>query len=678
MMKVLYVAVIACLLSSSAYAGRYSWEFAGWYGGGAFPHLTFDPNNKNRVYLTSDVAGLWRSEDLGEHWYFITRGLGNLMVAQVAVAPSDPNVLYAATKGGVFVSRNAGASWQGADTAKGALVFERPANYRPLVIDGQNPAKLCAGTAKGVVLCSENYGASWVDIDASKKYFNQPKPITALALDGRGNLFVSGSHGLMRCAVNGTSCENLNLTFTVTDFVLSSKNQGLIYAAGEAQLWISPDTGKTWQRTQPVAQGKTYRVVADESGAVPVIRVAWNDGWKGGVVSSHDSGTTWGQGNGAMNGDTVGDPTRVWADKNGKLTGLFVDPFDHNVLFRTDWWGVWRSDDGAKTWNEKIIGAANTVATDAAFSPDRGLFVASMDNGLLKSKDLGKSYHALFPTKWDPARSGHVWRVGFAGTTLVATSSPWEQRLNQVILSNDGGETFELIRAGLPVTRPNVNTMWGEGYPRALAIHPKNPDIIYLGIDGDDGGGLFVSRDRGKTWERSAGQPGSLRVYRGLKVDPRDPRRIIWGACGNNGGVYISTDAGMSFVHSLKQLSWVFDLDVASDGTIFAAGDNGGAKLYVSNDHGRSWKLTGEFSQGRALASVVVDPRNPKRVAVSTANWGNEAPCRIFLSSNGGRSWKDITGDLPDGAGASSMTFDPQGNYLYITRYAGSVYRLKL
>jgi photosystem II stability/assembly factor-like uncharacterized protein len=219
--------------------------------------------------------------------------------------------------------------------------------------------------------------------------------------------------------------------------------------------------------------------------------------------------------------------------------------------------------------------------------------------------------------------------------------------------------------------------MWGEGYPRALAVDPKNPDHVYLGIDGDDGGGLFISDDRARTWRRSSGQPGSLRIYRALAVDPLDSKRIIWGASGQNGGVYISEDAGLTFQYVFKTMTWVFDIAVASDGTIFAAGDNGGAKLYVSADRGRNWILSGDFGKDRALASVAVDPKDPNRVAVSTVSWGNAAPCLVYFSTNGGKTWKDITGDLPDGAGASAMTFDPEGNTLYITRYAGSVYRLK-
>src|SRR5690606_12692198 len=104
----------------------------------------------------------------------------------------------------------------------------------------------------------------------------------------------------------------------------------------------------------------------------------------------------------------------------------------------------------------------------------------------------------------------------------------------------DGGRTHHIVTAGLPDHTPRANTMWGQGYARALAADTSNPDILYLGIDGDpannqDGGGLFKSTDGGLTWNRSPGQPASRRIYYGLAVDPTDPRRLFWGACGKDG-----------------------------------------------------------------------------------------------------------------------------------------------
>ncbi len=675
-LRIIPLVLCVCLFSVLAGAQSYSWQFAGWHGGGCYPNLVFDSLVKGRVYLVSDIAGIFRSDDLGENWYFVTKGLGSLAVSQVVVAPSDSNILYAATKKGVYLSKDAGASWKATDNFKGTISFERPASYRSMVVDLKNSGRICVGTSKGALLCSNNFGSSWNEVELAPIILKK-KAITAVLFDRQGRIYAASSSGLIRCQNEKGGCQKLDGPQNITDLVFSNKNPGTIFAAGEAQLWISKDDGVSWQASQAVSKGKIYRIAVDEKSDPAVIHAAWNENWKGGVVVSKDFGQSWEKFSTTVNGDVAANPSRVWADKNGKITGVFINPFDPRVLFRTDWWGVWRSDDGGASWNEKVVGAPNTVATDLALMPNGDLLVASMDNGLLRSADEGKNYQMLFPLKYDDAQSGHVWRVAVAGESIIATSSPWNKIVNQVIISSDGGKTFKMIQNGLPDTRPKQNTMWGEGYPRALAVDPKDSNIIYLGIDGDDGGGLFVSRDRGQNWQRSVGQPGSLRIYHALAVDPTDSKRIVWGACGKNGGVYVSSNGGESFDHVLKDMSWVFDVHVSSDGTIFAAGDSGGAKLYASSNHGKSWSLSGEFGQGRALASIAVDPSNPKRVAVATVSWSNEAPCKIFLSENGGKKWRDITGGLPDGAGASNMMFDPKSNSLYITRYAGSVYRLK-
>ena len=634
--RVLFLLIL--FSTSIAYSTPNNWEFAGWYGGGCFPNVAFDPNVKDRVYLTSDVTGIWRSDDSGDHWYFINNGLGHLIVSQVIVAPSDSNILYAATGNGVYLSRDAGSSWKSTNTANNQISFKRPDNYKPIAVDITNPAHVCAGTAKGKVFCSNNFGSSWNDV--TKQYNDNDKPISVLLFNKDNQLVVSQDSDVIQ----------LN---DVTILKTSSLN---------------------------VPKGKLYRFTVDETNQPPTLYGVWNENWNGGIIVSRDLGQTWENIDEHLNGDTKADPSRHWASSRGKSTAIAINPFNPQMLIKTDWWGVWRTDDGGSSWNEKIIGAPNTVATQVIIGETGDILVASMDNGLMRSQDQGKTYEPLFPTKgFDSNKNGHVWRAAYAGNDIIATSTPWNTPLNQTIKSTDNGATFDIVRNGLPNFRPKQNTMWGEGYARALAVDPNNHDIIYLGMDGDEGGGLFVSHDRGSSWQRSTGHPDALRIYNALVVDPTDSNRLLWGACGKGGGVYISNDRGKTFTRTLTAMQWVFGATISPDGTMYAAGDSNGPKLYVSKDHGKTWQLTGDFKgQGRALVAVAVDPTNPKKIVTGTVNWDSTTPTKIFLSEDGGKKWEDITGNLPNGAGVSSFAFDTKNNYLYITRYADSVYKLKL
>ncbi len=660
------------LAQNQAVLAKANWEFAGWQAGGCFPNIESDPNVRSRVYLTSDVAGIWRSDDLGENWYFVTNGLENLNVSAIAIAPSDSNVLYAATARGVYVSRNAGQSWSAANHFNQQIKFERPQSYRPIAISSKDPFNICVATSDGEVFCSRDAGKHWKALGQA-----QQEGLTVILLSDDGNqVMVGGSSGLQiyDFATHKWSSVNIELK-DLTDLGISKTDPRRFYAAANGELSVSSDAGESWQKLAGKHQGKIFRLAfSDEK-----IFAAANEGWNGKILVSEDEGLTWKNAVEKITPDLKADPTRAWANVSGKITSLKTDSFYPSIMFRSDWWGVFRSDDGGKTWNEKIHGAPNSVGSDLSVTKD-SLLVATMDNGLLKSFDDGKSYHPLFPSyKYDSAKAGHVWRVIVpAENRIVATSSPWNEKINQVIVSDDAGRNFKIIREGLPEVRPSQNTMWGQGYPRGLAFDPNDPSKIYLGIDGDDGGGLFVSQDGGLTWVRSLGQPGSLRIYNALAVDPTDSKRIFWGACGKAGGVYVSPDGGKTWRQTFKEMSWVFDLIVTSSGVIYAAGELSGSAVFVSYDHGETWqKLKNLISVGAAEA-LAFNPTDEKIIAVSSVLWGAGAPGRIYLSKDSGVNWQDVSESLPNGAGAAALSFSPDGKYLYASRYAGSAYRLKI
>ncbi len=682
------ISLSLCLLifigSSVAEEAMYHWEFAGWYGGGCYPNLTLDPKNPNRAYLVSDVAGIWKSEDLGDHWRFITKGLGNLIVSWLVITPSDSNILYAGTKRGVYLSRDAGENWEFCDRYQNTISFSRPVNYRSAVVSDPDPGLIFIGTDSGSVLKSDDFGDHWSSAGSEEKPFGHKKAITALALVDGKYLFAGSKSGLGKLNLKTQDWEQISTgSQEVFDLEwIKALPDPVLFAAGENRLFYSYDFGNTWASSNPLPRGDIRRVAAFQNQKSEIsLAVVWEKGWDGGVFLSHDLGQTWLSADKNLKADTVSDPTRSWQRNGGRTTSVKIHPINPQILFRTDWWGAWRSDDGGTSWHEKIIGAANTVGSDLAISRSGSLVVATMDNGLLRSDDQGKTYQALFPgKKYDPAAAGHVWRVLISedGKKIVGTSSPWNDRTNQIILSEDAGLTFKRVRKGLPAARPKVNTMWGEGYPRALAQDPKDLNRLYLGIDGDDGGGLFISDDAGESWSRSPGQPGSLRIYNGLVVDQKDPAILYWAGCGSQGGIYVSKDRGQTWTRVFKESQWVFDLHAAPDGSIYAAMDHSGAALYVSRNQGMKWKKIGQFSDHGSAEAVTSNPVDPQMIAVSAVDWGSGAPQKIMLSRNAGKKWEDITGDLPPGAGAAAMKFTPDGNFLVISRMAGSVYKIKI
>jgi len=658
----------------------YQWEFAGWYGGGCYPFLLADPKHEGRLYVTSDVAGLWRSDDRAAEWYFSNRGLKHLDVVTLAVSEHDPEILYAGTRIGVERSEDGGKTWKFLPATEGKIGFERPDSYRSIVIDPKDPDKVYAGSLNGEIFSTSDGGKHWSSIQSVSA------PISALYLtrDGK-NLFSGSAQGLQAYDIEKKVWRKIPLQSDKNYDITASSSDEILYVACGLKVAWSKDLGATWVYSGaiPASDAEITRlsVTKDEKGNV-LILAGWAHEWNGGIFLSADQGKSWENLEKNLAHDEVGDPTRSWTKGFSKPCALVFDPYDSQVIYLSDWWGIWRSDDRGKSWKERIKGAPNSVVSDVEIADNGDIFVATMDNGLLRSRDGGLSYEALCPRfPHNEEVKGHVWRVlpmDKDAEKILATNSPWSGRPNQIVFSKDAGTSFFMSANGLPAKNPTVNAVWGRGYPKAIARDPKEPGRLYLGIDGDDGGGLFISEDWGYHWTRSEGQPGSLRVYNGLVVDPTDPERIYWGAAGNeNGGVYRSENGGKKWERVLSECQWVFDLAVSEAGTIYAAGAAGGPVLYFSSDQGDNWKLLKKFGDIGALEAIAINPNDPKRMAVSVVQWSGYAPGAIFFSKDGGETWEDITGNIPWGTGASSMAFSRDG-YLYAGIYAGSVYKIKV
>ncbi|MCK5655735.1 MAG: hypothetical protein KAI03_05555 [Candidatus Aureabacteria bacterium] len=670
---------------------NYSWEFAGWYGGGAYPAVVPDPNIKGRVYLLSDVTGLWRSDNKGEKWYFINEGLVNLHIAVLAIAPSNSNVIYIGTKDGIMRSDNGGKTWRYLESMKGKINFLRPGNYRSIVVDPHDYNKVYVGTNRGTVLFSKNggkiwryFGGVWRFLGWHKYPFGKRVPITALHLtrDG-GKLFAASELGLKYYDFKRKKWIKSEIGHEkVWDMVSLAQSEALYVTAGK-QVAYSFDQGKTWQFTSAIPRGEVIRLAVreDNSGNVELL-AGWKKNWHGGVFLSSDNGKTWKDIEKNLKHDKNLNPTRVWKKDFGKPNSVAFDVFDPETLYFTDGWGVWRSDDKGETWSEKINGSPNTVGSDIHITTLGEIYVATMDNGLLKSTDGGKNYKPVFPQKgYRKGVNGHVWRVVTNPKNpkhIIATSSPWDVDFNQVIISRDGGMNFIAVRDGLPARRPKVNTMWKEGYPKALALDPKEPNIVYLGIDGDDGGGLYISRDAGWHWEYSEGQPGSKRIYNALAVDPTNSHRLFWGAYGKRGGVYVSENRGKTWKRVFKKTTYVFDMAVNPEGWIYVTGSLNGPVIFVSKDHGKSWSLLTRFPGEGTVDAMFIHPENPDRIGAGIVQWNGKTGGKIYWSNNKGQNWSEITGDIPYGRGVAAMAYNPKDFHIYITRYAGSVYKTKL
>lgn len=687
MKKTLFLTLAASLTCSILLAESPStspWTFAGWYGGGMYPAIVADQSIEGRLYLASDVAGLWRSEDRGESWHFKNEGLANLNVACLAIAPSDSNIIYAGTAGGVMVSYNAGEHWEGRMSEK-SLTFNRPVSHKAIAVHPENSNQIYAGSRTGQIFYSDDSGENWKAIGSTKKILGDEAIISFVALSPDATRLLAGSKlGLIEYTVTDREWKVIKPADktggSYLDGFFDTETDVFFTASGKQVFWTE-DHGMTWQASVDIPKKEINRIVAKKlSDGGWLFLVGWQEGTKGGVFASRNSGKNWSDRAKNLQHDKTLNPTRKWIKGFSRPTAIAFDPFKTDTFYYADSWAFWRSDNGGASWLEKINGAPNTTGADIAVTQDGSILVGTMDQGMLVSKDGGSTYAGVLPQGGPAAGtlSGHYWRVlALDNANYLAAASPWHIKENQIFKGNYERAVYSRITTGLPDKRPTKDTFWGKGYPRALVQDKRISNIFYMGIDGDDGGGFFYSKDSGLTWTKAQEQPRFKKIYNGLDTDPVTGR-IYWAACGGRGGIYTSDAVGEKWDERFWGSTCFFDLMAAPGGIVYASGAEKSPVIYESKDHGEHWKLLYRFQEGTAAEALAFDPTYPERLFLGLVNWSGKSGGKVYTSANGGKNWQDISAGLPANTGPAAIAVHAKDQMLYVMLYAGGVYKRSL
>ena len=459
-----------------------------------------------------------------------------------------------------------------------------------------------------------------------------------------------------------------------SSIAVSASDGNIIYASFFTDgVWKSTDAGRTWVNASAgISKSCSVTEVAvDPTNPANVYAIGAKE-WSGYSYASKDGGQTW-TANNAIAPDAQNDPTLpkdyTTTTPLSTPTNIAINPQNPKELYTSANWRSCLSEDGGATWTERNRGADISCIADIRFH-GKQTYVGVMDEGALVSDNDGQSWRQLWPLKFDVSLGGHNWRIAVTekngAAHIVSTVSPWDAKYPpRVVVSDDGGKTYDVTSSGLPDYIVRANTMWGAGHPRGLAVDPNHPDVMYLGIDGDatpgkSGGGIFKSEDAGATWAQLPNQPASRRIYYGLAVDPTDSQRIFWAACGTNGGLHRTEDGGKTWKCVFNTEQWLWNVLVTKQGVIYCSGQN----LWRSADHGATWKQLTKFNNGRSIVGLEADPRHADTIWIAAATWDNAATGGVYKTVDGGANWQDITGDLPF-CKPQILRFNPATNELW-------------
>ncbi|QXD15853.1 hypothetical protein GQ464_002575 [Rhodocaloribacter litoris] len=470
----------------------------------------------------------------------------------------------------------------------------------------------------------------------------------------------------------------------------------IIYVGGAASgLWRSTNGGIDWEPLfddQPVT---SIGAIAVYQKNPSILYVGTGEGNPrnsqtsgNGVYKSIDGGRTW---------------SHLGLDETRNIHRILVHPDNPDVVIvgaqgpawgETEMRGVFKSTDGGKTWRKVLYVNERTGIADLVMDPaNPDKLIAAMwefrrwpwfftsggpGSGLFVSFDGGETWTRR--THEDGLPEGELGRIGLA----IARSNPdvvyalVEAKKNGLYRSDDGGFTFRLVNDKEEITnRPfyyndlfvdpaNENRIYHVASPVNLSedggknfktylpfsrvhvdhhawwIHPEDPDLIY---DGNDGG-MYISRDRGKTWRFVENLPFAQFYH--INVDMELPYNVLGGLQDNGswrGPAYVWRQGGIRNAY-WEEVAFGDGFDVTPDpsnpryGYAMSQGGNlvrydleTGHQKYIKPVHPEGLPLRFNWNAGFA-----VDPFDP-----ATIYYGSQF---VHKSTDRGDTWEIISPDL--------------------------------
>jgi photosystem II stability/assembly factor-like uncharacterized protein len=611
-------------------------------------------------------------------------------IADIAIHPQRQSTWYVAVgSGGVWRTTNAGTTWE--------PLFDEQSSYSVgcVTIDPSNPKTIWVGAGENVggrhvgygdgVYKSLDGGTTWANMGLERsehiaRIVLDPRDTNVVWVAAQGPLWsAGGDRGLYRSTDGGASWQ-LKLSgneFTgVTDVVLDPRDPDTLVAATHQRLRTvaavinggpgsglhkSTDGGATWRRLgKGLPEDDMGRIGLAISPQQPDVLYATIElaNRTGGFWRSTDRGETW-----EKRSDTVAGGTGPHYYQE-----LVPSPHAFDRVYMMDVrLGV--TDDGGATFR-RVPGENKHVDHHAlAFDPDDPAYLlAGTDGGLYESWDLGAT-----------------WR--FAANLPVTQFYKVAVDSDEPFYTVYGGTQDNSTQGG-PSRTDSVSgirnsdwfiTVFADGHQPA--VDPTNPDIVYS--EWQQGNLVRFDRKTGEIVyiqpQPEPGDPGERWNWDApILISPHAPSRLYYGSqrvwrSDDHGDSWrpVSGDLSRGVDRLLMPLmgrvwshdsSWDFGAmsqygTVTSlaesplvEGLLYAGVDDG--LLHVSEDGGGQWRRIDRIPgapDGAFVNDLKADLHDPDTVyaALDHHKTGDFSPY-LFRSTDRGRTWSSMVGDLPD------------------------------
>jgi photosystem II stability/assembly factor-like uncharacterized protein len=657
-----------------------------------------DKNGQRRIYVGYATSGVWKTDDNGATWQAIFDDMPSTSVGDLAVAPSNPDILWVGTGEanifrasmpgvGIYKSTDGGKTFQHmglTDTQTIARILVHPTNP-DIVYVAASGHEWTDNEMRGVFKTTDG-GKTW-----AKVLYRSPRTgAIDLVMDPRdpNTLYAAlwqrvrrkwsdprvepgyKEGGIMKTTDGGKNWTDVSQGLPAPEFRgrigidISRSNPNVLYAFVDnyeigvvpkpgtrdaygrpmpegkgfikgADIYRTDDGGKAWRQTSRKSQA-TIDYLNGHSGTY---------GWVFGQirVDPKDENTIYTMGLGLNVSRDGGQTFARVTGMHGDHHGLWIDPANTSILYNNNDGGFYQSEDAGKTWKFAVsAGGAQFYNVTLDTNTPVWAYGSIQDHGSRRGRvDASKGRGAVPAVDFENAPGGE------GSNHAIDPTNP------NIVYSHGFYGNFS--RTDLGATPPPDPSGRGGGRGRGgtnTPIQPKDPDqelraqwMAPIIVSPHDGSIIFAgfqsvyrSENRGDSWQK-------------ISADLTDNKKEQMG----ENPTAIPYQTIVSLAESPKR-----------KGLLYVGSDDG--RLHVTLDTGKEWtELTTKLPVRRWISRVV--PSQHAEGTVYITQRGREDDdfgVYIYKSTDNGRTIQSIAGNIPVGP-VNVLREDPRNpNVLYV------------